>query len=344
MAGVLMALEVVMRAVSAFPRDSACFTIDAAVGYRARPNVACAGHATNALGFHDVAHARAKPPGVLRLAYIGDSFVVSSVAPEDSLVGVTRQLAGGSARPIEVLNLGLMSAGPKNYLGLLRTDAVALRVDVACVIVFVGDDITQSHPDLAMTVWLGSPRETVRRPFLVGPSFEYSYAGRLLRTAWRSAADRLFTEPDATMARASFLSIERQRLGIYAREPTAFIRDACAGAERTLAMMAETAALHGIRLIAVLVPDEVQVNGRVRTALAGSADLGRYDFDRPQRLLSEALAANHVPVVDLLPVLRERGAMAGVYLKYNTHWNELGNRVAAETVWEFLGRSGVLGR
>ena len=70
------------------------------------------------------------------------------------------------------------------------------------------------------------------------------------------------------MARASFLSIERQRLEIYAREPSAFIREAYAGIMRTLATMADAAAERGIRLVVVLAPDEVQVNGRVREALA----------------------------------------------------------------------------
>jgi hypothetical protein len=54
------------------------------------------------------------------------------------------------------------------------------------------------------------------------------------------------------------------------------------------------------------------------------------DFDQPNRLLTDALRAAGVRVLDLLPAFRS-GAER-LYKPQDTHWNLAGNRLAAATI------------
>jgi hypothetical protein len=343
MVATILLLELTLRIAPLISSDSACYVRDAQVGFRPRPHVRCGDFITNSLGFHDVEHRVAKRPAVVRLAFIGDSFVVGAVPREANLASVTQDLGNRSGLSVEVINMGIPAAGPGNYLGLLEHDAVALGIDVACLVFFVGNDITQAHPDFETSVWLGATRETLRAPYLVGPSLEYSYAYRTARSLTRSLRERFSAETEGTFSPATYLSIEKQRLSIYEREPSAFIRESYQGARMLLGEMARSATRHGIRLAIALAPDEVQVNPDLRRAVADaySLQLDRYDFDAPQRVLSGTLRDLSLPTIDLLPLLRNQDA--AVYLPRDTHWNAQGNRLVAEAVWDALGRADLIG-
>jgi hypothetical protein len=93
--------------------------------------------------------------------------------------------------------------------------------------------------------------------------------------------------------------------------------------------------------VLLLIPDEVQVDPDVRAAvmrsLHRSPDL--YDFELPQRRLQDFAGARGIRVLDLLPRLRaEHRPDARLYIPNDTHWNELGNRVAGEALGESLLR------
>ena len=47
-----------------------------------------------------------------------------------------------------------------------------------------------------------------------------------------------------------------------------------------------------------------------------------------------------VPVLDLLPLFREGSRDRRLYWPRNTHWNAAGNRLAGQTLAEFLIESG----
>jgi hypothetical protein len=91
--------------------------------------------------------------------------------------------------------------------------------------------------------------------------------------------------------------------------------------------------------VVVLIPDEAQVEDALWLRVA--ADLpGAAHRDRAQRLLAAALTGAGIPYLDLLPVLRAVAPLADgdrhLYWNRDTHWNERGNRVAAEAMAGFL--------
>ena len=83
----------------------------------------------------------------------------------------------------------------------------------------------------------------------------------------------------------------------------------------------------GVRLIVALVPDKARVYSSMLAT-------GRYpDYNSPR--YANALSAFHkqgVTTVNLLPPLVQAASQAEVYYRTDTHWNQIGAKVAAEAV------------
>jgi hypothetical protein len=249
-----------------------------------------------------------------------------------------------SGRRIEVMNMGLPSAGPDNYLGVLHGPAAHLGVDTAVVVLAVGDDIEQAHPALATKLWFGSPQESLQRPYMIGFSSDYWYMTRLWRTHWRAAADLLLAETDATHASQTFLSVEHERLGVYARTPSAFVEQSYAAVNAFLKALRDEAVRDDIHLLVAIVPDQLQLRPDVQQQLVSTyhINLADYDLDQPNRRLTAMLQTLGVASVDLAPALRAQAQTAPVYYKNNMHWNELGNSVVSAQIWSALTTGNLL--
>jgi lysophospholipase L1-like esterase len=101
--------------------------------------------ATNREGFRDVDHDRKKPEAVLRVAVIGDSFVVGSgVAWDEILTSRLRDVLSAQGRTVEVLNFGVSGTGPVHSLRLWRRIAASYQPDVALICLYAGNDASDA--------------------------------------------------------------------------------------------------------------------------------------------------------------------------------------------------------
>lgn len=333
----LALLEICFRIYAVYPSDSSLFVNDLAIGHRMRPNVAVGGFKTNSFGFNDIEHKKEKRNRSTRIAFIGDSFVFGVVPRAKNFTFVVQELAEQSGADIEVLNMGIPGAGPRNYLSLLQKDVVLMDADVVCIVFFVGNDINQSHPDFKTQVWWGSPREVLRQPYLIGLSAEYSYVYKAFRAARRLIWERM-AKSSETFSRKTFLSIEHQRSAVFKIRQSSQVKASYREAVRIVKQMAGHSEKNKMKFLLVLAPDELQVNEQLRLDLARqyNMNLTKYDFKQPQRVLTEKFAALEIPVIDLLPHFRKNSLEAPLYAKQDTHWNEEGNRLAAEKIWSAI--------
>jgi hypothetical protein len=139
----------------------------------------------------------------------------------------------------------------------------------------VGNDITQSHPDFKTIVWLGSTREVLRKPYLVGLSLEYSYVYRMLRATTRIFRERFSKRAEgATFSKAVYLSIEHQRSTIFEARKSTFIQESYRGAIQLLRQMAVQASRAGMDFLCCARPDEIQVNTKLRSEV-----INRYSME-----------------------------------------------------------------
>ena len=104
--------------------------------------------------------------------------------------------------------------------------------------------------------------------------------------------------------------------------------------------MDELLRARNIRFMIAIHPDEMQVSPTQFNTLTTRFDLRRddYDLDLAQKRLKNFLDAKHLPYLDLLDRFKDEEQRQDLYLFRNTHWNEAGNELAAEMLFQYLGK------
>jgi hypothetical protein len=99
----------------------------------------------------------------------------------------------------------------------------------------------------------------------------------------------------------------------------------------------ETDDLGAVR-VTVVHPDQFQVEPALAAEIVETFDLDpeAYDLALPQKFLHAYAADRDMPLVDLTAAFREQGSEGGLYLSRDTHYNDAGNRLAAEVLAEAL--------
>lgn len=97
-------------------------------------------------GLRDREHGKAKPPGTLRIAVLGDSYVEAlQVLPEENFPSVMERELGGclapSGRKAEAINFGVSGYGTAQDLLMLRHRAWDYAPDVVVLAITTGNDI-----------------------------------------------------------------------------------------------------------------------------------------------------------------------------------------------------------
>ena len=86
-------------------------------------------------------------------------------------------------------------------------------------------------------------------------------------------------------------------------------------------------------IVIALFPDENQVNKPLQQRLVGQNEIGKYDFNMPQPMLTEMFRGIGLTVIDTLPAFRaDRRCL---YMN-DGHWAAEGQEVAAGAIREQL--------
>jgi hypothetical protein len=316
----LLLAELALRAWAACSGQTLLWST-ALDGHRLRPGHDYGGGLVgNRLGYPGPDISTDKPVGTHRVIALGDSFAVGVVPFERNYLTLLQKALPG----VEVCNFGLAGAGPREYHAALQRDGWALRPDLVLVSVFVGNDVTETLPE---------PRHLDPRGsalYLLGER-----AWKVLREYNRRPAEARATTPLGAggLSQVTFREVEARRLRVCLSPPPAPVEKQWRRAVGHLGRLVEECRTRGAPVAAVLIPDEFQVNPTVlEQALRDSGvERSAIDLDLPQRRLGAFFAQRGVPCLDLRPALT-----ADSYAPRDTHWNERGNRLAAEAVARWL--------
>jgi hypothetical protein len=274
----------------------------------------------NSLGLFDEEFELARKPGVRRIVALGDSFAVGVVPyAENFLTRVDAAL--DAQQETEVLNFGVIGVGPGEYLHLWRTEARYFEPDLVLLCVFIGNDFERVREKSILHLGALHAAVVVRRLWLQR-SWNPTGEGR----------DHALMDPAApTMAEPVFLDIERRRLEICRVERGRRIEEGYARALARLDELCDELAAAGVRLCAVAIPDQFQVDDALFRRIASGREA---DFDRelPNRRLAAFLASKGVPFLDLTPAVRAAEQRGPTYKPCDTHWNAAGNAAGAEAI------------
>jgi hypothetical protein len=289
------------------------------------------------------------------IACIGDSFSVGVVPHHRHYTTLAERELG-----VDVYNLGVVGAGPREYFHLLERHALPRSPRLVVIALFVGNDLEDSERE--STGWLErwfdarevlvcvAPSRAWRRVrtggFEAGAIEDGALPNSALPQATQSVEDierRLPHLADPLLERAPqsrerFLYIEFNR----ARWLAADMAERAAPTLAWLERIRDAAA--PIPVACLLIPDEFQVEDAVWNEVLAEGLPAHLDRDAPQRFLGPELRRRGFEYVDLLPALRAVPPMDDgrrhLYHLRDTHFNARGNAVAARGLVEIARRFG----
>jgi len=282
----------------------------------------------NSGGFKDTEFPKEKVPGTVRLVGIGDSFVFGVVPYQYNFLTVLEEdLNAQGGQRIDVFNMGISRTSPREYLSVLIKEALPLKPDVALICIFIGNDFIEI-----------SPKPVLHRSFVIAAA---KYVHDLLRYVEGNnvygGRTSYYDDDTPTFSEEKFLEVEAGRTDIYI-ESHKMLPERL---PRVMAYIDEIKAVcerNGIQLLIMLIPDEVQVDFELQQRVMESIGTAkeRFDFALPNKRLGEELRSRNIAYLDLLEPFRLRSKDARLYKPRDTHWNIVGNRLAADLLHNFV--------
>lgn len=323
----------------------------------------------NSAGMRDREHTVAKPPGVFRIAVLGDSFAEAmQVDRERAFWAVLERRLRGCAwlggREPEVLNFGVSGYGTAQELIALRTRVWQFDPDLVLLAFFTGNDIRNNSR--ALNGEAGVPYFVLKDGALVeDESFRERLAsanaggpGLSIRSMLASARNHLRLLQLATQARVALghygaalpearAAEKREVTGeepgvdseIYAPPRDDRWRDAWNVTEALITTMRDEVRARGRQFWLVTLSTGIQVHPDPAVRRAFAERRGIQDLFYPDRRLASLASREGIPTVTLAPEMSAWAETNGVYLhgfpnaaEGFGHWNEAGNALAGELI------------
>jgi lysophospholipase L1-like esterase len=346
LAGLFLA-ELGLRLYQWIERDTRTIVSSDLLHHRLRPNLDVVDRradrphrlVTNAQSFvEDREIPAAKPQGVFRIFYVGDSNVQGLVDFPDKMARrveaeLNRAPPPGVTR-FEVVNTGTSSYSPYLYFALIKHVILGLSPDLIVVNVDMTDCANDSlyrrfavnGPDGELDRVVDA-LETSRFDYVMLPNGlvrlerpPKAYRWLVERSAVAYYADKIVTRTRVRSAIANLDSTLDRDADWLAHEWTPAIEASVARLTDMLAAIERLARAHGVRVAFTGVPHLPQYDGRWSA--------------RPFEALAEFARATGVPYFDGHAAILERAPAEGpaaLYFKTDdTHFNAAGNRVWAE--------------
>jgi hypothetical protein len=291
--------------------------------FRGTPHASDGNFRLNSLGFKDKEFTPKAQNGY-RIVALGDSFAFGVVHYEHNYLTLIEESLQKNHPHVDLLNMGIVGTGPVDYWQLLRDEALSFKPDMVLLSFFIGNDFIGSH----------------RRRL-----YEYSYLATLLyRTGRivRSYREPLPTRNDIrycddcpTMTETRYLNIEAGRSKKFIRGDKRSARSVDI-AFAYLEKIHELCKARGIKLVVVLIPDELQINQdlqrSVREKFHQRVDPSDWDITLPNRAMAGRLSRSAIDYIDLYDSFIVASAKMALYKPRNTHWNIAGNQLAARVI------------
>jgi len=329
----------------------------------------------NSDGLRDREHPLEVPPDTVRIAVLGDSYMQGINVPREAtfptfLEDAVARCLTGTGRVAETLNFGVSGYGTAQELLTFRHHAAKYRPNVVLLAVYTGNDVFNNRRDLNPQSYSEqSPYFTLRDGRLeLNTTFREVLAADAAQPQWRQLririTDRYRTaqlvhqfygwlrpyvvdakDADAEQDESSNGRFDHVDDEIYRPSLVPEVVDAWQVTEALLVALAREVQEAGAEFWIVTLANAAQLEPDLAARAGHQKSLGVDSLYYPDRRI-RALAERHgIPVITLAERLADLVATKGGVLNggYNDryplgsgHWNEVGNRTAAEMTGEQL--------
>ena len=300
------------------------------------------------------------PPGTLRIALLGDSFIEAFEVPFDSTVGevVERRLTALRGSPVEVLNFGNGGYGTTQEFLTLQHEVWKYSPDLVLLAVTTGNDISDNYRPLRQGDYV--PYQVFRGDRLVLDSSFVQARGYRSRALWTRRMLDVVTHfrlaQLVNRVRHLRRKGERQEANAGADQgdelglrdevqmppTTTEWQEAWKVTEGVLRLMRDDCRTRHTPFALVTLTRGIQVTPVREEKERFLRQLGTKDLYYPERRLSEFGRQEGIPVLNLAPSMAEEAERRHVYFHAHGkdlgvgHWNVAGHHAAGERIAAWL--------
>ena len=317
------------------------------------------GTLTNRFGFNDRDYDLQKPPGTFRMVIVGDSFSWAGGSEGNYTAVLERMFENrDGSHKVDVVNTGYPGTHTGEQLIMLKKFGLQYNPDQVILGVFAGNDFFDADPNRKRIVvnkyffdidkryehrFLGYPIIMRSRLWhFLQHKFEsdiHSKVAEKEAEAWAAATRQ--PKPVFNLPAETYYQVQRAKLEFFNSKTSAdkfgsniqYIFD-------SISEMNELLKSKGIKFIVAMYPDSFQVNPTELDALVQKFHLRKedYDLNLAQDLLKTFLESKQIAYLDMLDRFRTEEQQRELYLFRSTHWNAAGNELAAQLLYEYLGK------
>ncbi len=341
------------------------FQYDPELGFRVRSYISTPdGSLTNKFGFNDRDHPLQRPADIFRILVVGDSFNWAG-GREGNYTGLLRRKLEKhcGVHKIDLINAGYPMSHTGEQLAMLKKYALQYNPDLVILGFFAGNDFVDADPnrkrivinDMYVDIDKRNELNVLGYPIIPNSRLllfiEQKY--KIIRELRRAKAEFQKITPasekqegEESFSEETFLNIERSRLEFFnlnaSREGR--FHENISYIFQSISEMYAILRSRNTKFIVAIYPDEFQVNQGLTNAILGRFNLRKEDFDLElaQNLMKEFLKSRGISCIDFLDRFRTEGQRQELYLFRDTHWNKLGNQLAADILFEKLVRLHVI--
>lgn len=318
--------EIVLRAYH-YLNPTTIFYDDSYNRYRGKPFSDDWNFKLNSRGFKDKEFSE-KKDSTYRIVAIGDSFSFGIVPYEYNYLTLLESKLKENSIDAEVLNMGILGIGPQDYESLFLREGLALKPDMLLLSFFTGNDFTDKQDrELLSYSYVGSLLNYIK------VLFGSKYTGQTIH----GKAD--YCDVCYSFSESAYLEVENRRAFVYRKESKIF-KPLLKKAMFHLSQINSICKDNGVKLVVVIIPDELQINTQLQTAvitkyLSSSYIENEWSATEPNEKLSAEFDALEIDYIDLYEYFSERPTEQ-LYRTRDSHWNIAGNELASDVIKDYL--------
>lgn len=295
-----------------------------------------------------------KKKDVVRILGLGDSFSAYLRDKKQNYNNFMQEkyIANGKG-DVEIVNAGMEGMGPGYYWHILNKFGDLFKPDIVLVGFFVGNDFEEGEFFILIGNFIKEPKDFTKR-YSRYYQFLHLRLYLLLKnkyTRYREAqlkeqeAKRHPSQPVGAFSQATFLEIEKKRSWVFDKNNRELLHQEWRECSKIILKMKDWCDRRKIKLVIAILPDQFQVDQALREAV-----LTKYqhiakenlDLSYPDNLIVNFCRTHNINCLDILGQFQEQGKTRPLYSLRHSHWNEAGNRLAADLIFEYLENNQLL--
>lgn len=289
-----------------------------------------------------------KKPDVVRILGLGDSFARYWWEKGKNYHSFLQaKYLATDKGTVEIVNAGMESIGPGYYWHILNKYGDSFKPDVVLVSFFIGNDFHEAELFISIGNFISEPKDLTKK-YSEYYQFRKWRLFKLLRNKYihfredqrkKQEVKSLPPKQIGIFSQDTFLELERDTIWMFEENGKKELHQKWHECSDIILKMKDWCDRRKINLVIFISPDQIQVDQELRKlVLTRYKKLTEKDLNLsyPNNLIVNFCREHNINCLDLLGPFQEQGKIERLYTLNDTHWNEAGNRLAAEKIFEYL--------